>query len=367
MKPERIVHLIGQQPMPILLAALQWPAHEHDLLATRETQPIAVRLATLLEAHGFHPRVIPIDKAPFETLLHELHRALKQSPSSNTWVHLTGGTKLMALTAAQVASHLNIPALYLDHDRHTFLLLSPDAQAQEFPMTIRIQLSDLLYAYGYRIARSYTRIPNEDLLPIAREIGQQAPSIWPSHKILPPDSRGRRRTVATLWDFYQLYQENPDTIPYALRQIFRTLDTIPTVDEYSIRKFLTGQWLEWYAYDTLRPLFDELQMAVHLHEKVKSIPNEIDLLGVAHNTLFVISCKSGRVGKEHLAELDVWRRQFGGSHAQGTLIFTYRAEARWPMIHRAEIYGIRIFTLEHLPHLQQEFKEWMVGSCPSYT
>ena len=50
----KMIHLVGQQPIPILMAARQWRADANVLVATRVTESVARRVERLLPNASVH-------------------------------------------------------------------------------------------------------------------------------------------------------------------------------------------------------------------------------------------------------------------------------------------------------------------------
>lgn len=112
----KMIHLVGQQPMPILMAARQWRADENVLVATHVTEAVARRVAQLLPGATVH--MLTADEYNLKALSSEIG---KLSVGDAVVFDITGGTKMMALGMYNIASRRGIPLVYVQSDRKSLV------------------------------------------------------------------------------------------------------------------------------------------------------------------------------------------------------------------------------------------------------
>jgi hypothetical protein len=137
-----LVSLIGEQPIPNLLAARQLAATRNLLFYAEKTRQVAEKLQQLLPGASLEP-IEPFD---FEAAL----RAFETRCPPHSIINLTGGTKVMAFAAYEFAHQKGLPAVYVESDqqRSRLFRLDPDYRQQaplELPALITIE--DYLRAF----------------------------------------------------------------------------------------------------------------------------------------------------------------------------------------------------------------------------
>lgn len=355
--PDVIIHIIGTQPMPNLLTPLNWKAAHNILLATERTRNNASAIVTVLSKYGINAEIKSIAKNDFQSVYNSLELILAELSGQNVWIHLTGGTKLMVASAFNFARTNGLPAIYLDFDSKRFILINPDMTINEVPLTVKISIDDYLFVHGYRINKKLDSIDHK-IKEISNFMARNSKLILPKAGEKHPYGRRKKKS---LFDLFKEYQRNPNILNPYRKKLFDMVDKYFVGNEKKISGFLNGKWLEYFVYGKIKDILDEAYMAVNLNEKIKSIPNEIDVLGIYQNRLILISCKSGYITKEHLAELDVLRRLIGGVQARAALVSSSAAHSQSmrEIQLRAEVYHIKLFTSETFGNFSMDFKQWL--------
>ena len=357
--PDLIIHIIGTQPMPNLLATLHWGT-DNILLATDKTKHIASSIKTIAESHNLKAEIISIPKNDFRTLNESLKTLLNSYQNKKVWLHLTGGTKLMVMAGYHFAQNFKLPVIYLDFDRTTFITILPDGNIIENTLDVKVHIDDYLFVHGYSI-----KLRKSSVLP---QLEHFSKLIGENHqKILPRPSdrvplKGRKNRKKKLHDLYSDHEKHPEGTNNCLRKrLFSNLKNFYKADYKKIKKFLNGEWLEIFTFSKIKKLFDESYYQVQLHQKLRSVSNEIDVIGIRNNRFYIISCKTGIITKEHLAELDVLRRLIGGVQSRAALVTSnsFLPSPIRELLLRADIYNIKIFTVENFKTLEMDFSEWL--------
>ena len=164
-----LVSLVGEQPIPNLLAARVLKARQNLLFHTDRTEAAAKHLASLLlEAR---PELLPAFDLP------QAQQTLEAHCSGEVVINLTGGTKVMSLAAYETARQKHLPFVYLESDqgqtrlyRYQFVndrsTLSQPAEVLPTLLTI----DDYLQAYlGSDPWKPHKQDPDDDKLGIAFE------------------------------------------------------------------------------------------------------------------------------------------------------------------------------------------------------
>lgn len=119
-----MISLGGEQPVPNLLAVLHARPERMVLVCTNRTKNIGERLCSVLKKRSNElgiaveekpVNVEPYDMADIESKLETVIRE-KNWPPDKVVFNLTGGTKLMAVTAYRLAEHFSCPFLYVESE-----------------------------------------------------------------------------------------------------------------------------------------------------------------------------------------------------------------------------------------------------------
>jgi hypothetical protein len=143
-----LLSLTGEQPIPNLLVARALQPASASLCYTESTRRFAANLVGMLADTEYFP-VEPYD----------LEHAISQISSlctSQTVINLTGGTKLMALAAYEIARRKKLPFVYLQSEgarsvlhRYRFTSGGP-AAVSSTTLGSLITIQDYLQAHGLR-------------------------------------------------------------------------------------------------------------------------------------------------------------------------------------------------------------------------
>ena len=143
-----LISLIGEQPIPNLLAHRALKPDKHILACTETTERVATNLAKLLD----DTEIITVSPYDF----HDTYRKLTQTSSQDTIINLTAGTKPMALAAYETARSHKTDFVYLQSQGKKSLLYhygfseeNPTLKQKEVLRTL-INIDDYLIAHGLK-------------------------------------------------------------------------------------------------------------------------------------------------------------------------------------------------------------------------
>ncbi|AFV12634.1 type II-like restriction endonuclease [Thermacetogenium phaeum DSM 12270] len=124
MKDTIIISLVGEQPIPNLLALLYARPKMAAFVLTERTKEVYERLCSVLKLRGVEWGMMiedePIEVDPYNLPVCE--RKIKRFLEEKGWspdgivFNLTGGTKPMALAAYRLAEQLSCPFLYIESE-----------------------------------------------------------------------------------------------------------------------------------------------------------------------------------------------------------------------------------------------------------
>ncbi|GAB4533092.1 MAG: DUF1887 family CARF protein [Anaerolineales bacterium] len=144
-----LLSLIGEQPIPVLLADRALRPQRHLLAHSAETRPVAERLAALLPHAELLPLADPYDLAAIQAAFEQVHRP-------GMTFNLTSGTKPMAWAGYEVARGHQARIVYLQSEKKQSRLHQIDfregrTQQKDEILPGLLTLEDYLAAHGLRI------------------------------------------------------------------------------------------------------------------------------------------------------------------------------------------------------------------------
>lgn len=142
----KLVCLVGEQPIPNLLPIISLQPESVLLACTETTKKVAKNLVAMLPSSNIREIT--------DYNLSDAIAQLKELCDAQTIINLTGGTKLMALAAYEVARSFQLPFIYLRSQGKVSLLQrfewNEDGphQVSEVPLPALISIQDYLRAHG---------------------------------------------------------------------------------------------------------------------------------------------------------------------------------------------------------------------------
>lgn len=340
------VHILlaSEQAAPNLLAALDpgmKPARA-ELLVTTKMQQRAADLKSVLGEAGVSCVLTVLDNEHdverLQTQLLELAARLDSEFAesvSRVAINLTGGNKLMALVALDVARTAGWAAFYVDVDTDQVIWVGQKKPAQS--LTQQLRLRHYLKGYGYQVEGEFERPQpqrawgelTKDLIlngqSFESALGQLNYLAQSAEKTLTARLTGRQQEQAGLAALLLKFEQA------GLLDVGADLVTFKGEDA---RFFVNGGWLEYHVYQTLAEVTGRLGIrdkAMNVRVKGSSgQPNEVDAMFLCRNRLFMIECKTARMddpdnpkANDALYKLAENCRRIGGLGTRG-MFCTYR-------------------------------------------
>lgn len=336
-----VVHLLGEQVMPIFFALRQFTAGRHVALTTHEYLDGVAHLAAVTAVEP-DPVVIADPFKPADTKRAIESQVESMPPGSRIAVNMTGGTKLMFAGALNACWELGLDPFYFEIRHHSVIFLRDGSHA---PFVGISDVEDFLRAGDYRTVRA-GRWPTDPNDARNRRISSTE-EFWRRRDALRSLYKDRSfLDFSKKYDRYYPRQER-DNLPFAFswnggeaslseggttKLVLKDLKI--AVPKRGFFPFLTGGWLEEYVYSLLRPLEDDgvvrdLRVgfeAGHRQEDgvtYELLAQEFDCTFTDGNRLWIVECKAGPVKQEAIQKLENNLRQYGGVAARGLLVSSF--------------------------------------------
>ena len=370
------VLLVSAQAAPNLLPTLdpELRPREAVLVVSGKMKARADDLERVLREAGVGTSRVAVDN---EHDLQSLEKAFLEIAESRAAqriaLNVTGGTKLMALAAQQIAGAADWDVFYVDVDTDEAIPL--DKTKPHRQLKPALGLSHYLQAYGYRKEGNPVQQPieprvNDLLSTLVLQVGSLEKPLgqlnWLADRA---ESRGRLES--------RMSPEQLDSLSLgALIRNFEDAglvmlegDTLRFTSE-AARAFVKGGWLERHVFRRVAALAGELGIRDKASNLVLvdagGVKNELDVIFIARNRLFVIECKTARMdgdraGKANdaLFKLSEVCRRVGGLGTRAMLA-SYRrlSEAERRLAHAL---GIELACGSELAQLDDRLRKWIGG------
>jgi hypothetical protein len=380
-KPESVqVLLVSDQPTPNLTPAID-PRTRPDevvLVVSHGKTEQAGWLEDTLKPRGIRVSRWAIDDPWDIVQVRERMLALAvEYDGSELVLNATGGTKPMSIAAYEVFRDLGLPIFYV-HPANDHLVWMYPWERSGFDLADRLKLPAFLQAHGAQIDGDIERsgIPAQ-----LRELGEG----------LVRDVQRLEQPLATL-NWLASRAEGSLTVTLERRQLGdrklegllqRFVDAgaarldgaeLRFADE-AARFFANGGWLEEYVFGVIQGLRGELKQIQDLARGVevtrgggqRPVRNELDVVFLADNRLYVIECKTRRFksdgadgpGAETLYKLDTLAPLLGGLGARAMLVSFQPLSD--PDRRRAKELAIRSCVGGELHGLADRLRRWVNG------
>lgn len=319
-----MVHLIGGQGLPAVLAIKSIPAKRHVLVATEDSKASAERLKTQYEREGMAFDIVMVKPFDFGQLRKAFAALLETYRGQRVAADITGGTKPMSLMLAETWKSERLFYVETDVRQAIIDLSSPETIAfvremksvEEF---VRIHSSAPFQPGRTEVTQGEGRLAKA-LLPFRKILGDQ---------YTPLDNVLKRK------------QYNQLALRNEVENVVRALGDLQcshsirvmcdTVGAEQTCQFLHGGWLEVYPFLCLKDLpgfYDFRLNASVLYQKRDDDPDrsprfrEFDVAFTDGIHFYVVECKSGRVEQDHVNKVSGNARNFGGTYGRGVLVCT---------------------------------------------
>lgn len=340
-KYDLVIHLMGEETIPVLFGLRQFDAKRHIILTTQRFEGEARRLSKLISTAG-PPVVVPDPFKPADTRKAISKQVSKLAPQARVAVNMTGGTKLMFAGALSASWECGLDPFYFELRKHNVIFLRDGTQK---PFVGVSEVSDFFDAENFKII-SDGRWP-DDALSDKNRRQQSLGSIWQRREAL-RDLYKSPKFAAEMEKRDRAQLDNRDTyLPFefgwsggsasldkALNAHLTLKGTDIPVCGADFFDFLAGGWLEEFVYSLLKPLevegvIRDIRVGLEAGYPDDSLParerraQEFDCIFTDGRRLWIVECKAGPVRQDAIQKLENNLKLYGGVAAKGFLISSF--------------------------------------------
>lgn len=221
-------------------------------------------------------------------------------------VNLAGGTRYMALAIQQVFEAFDSEFYYTNIEDNTIVKSVFDNSIYDnddmcFPIKYRMNIAEYLQAH--ELLHDLQKTNHKPILPFAMAehmfqlFANQLLSFadYRMMEALRERYRNRRRGVALAE--LEHSSEGANCALAGIRGFLKLIALEPQNDRltHAQLEWITGGWFEEYLYYKVQRIVkpDDLAMGIHIGRKGIRLNNELDVVFMKDNQLFVIECKTG--------------------------------------------------------------------------
>lgn len=318
-RPEKLLLLVGSNPLPNYLAAIVLDPAEVVLLYSPQTEGPCRHLKTALEKKGIGVSERCIDDA---TDAREIRDACQSLQVDH--LHYSGGTKPMAAHAHAACNLKEAQASYLD-ERNGRLRFDDGSFVALGDYDLDLTLDLVLALHGVEGSSQKKAVeggPTENDVAAIRDRALKEPA-FPQSLYDHFRPGGKRRNVT---------RAKADPWKPADHDLTLSVTSVPDADwrdpRYTLwEKFLTGGWLECLVGGLIQSCevgSAPIEIGVNC-KRAQPIPRdfEIDVALIRGHRLYVVSCTTDTAPglcKSKLFEVAMRARQMGGDLARSALV-----------------------------------------------
>ena len=366
--------LVSAQAAPNLLPTLdpELRPREAVLVVSGKMQKRAEDLERVLREAGVQTSRVDVENEHDLGSLEEAFlRIADDKAGHRIALNLTGGTKLMALAAQNVASTAGWESFYVDVDTDEAIPLDRTQPARA--LAPALGLSHYLQAYGFRREKATPPPPlregaDELLQTLVTQVGSLERPLGQLNWLAEQAERNNRTSVQM--NDAQLDSRSLNALLRSFEEagLLRVVGEAIHFTDAPARSFAKGGWLERHVFRRVAALRDELGMRdqeanLHLVD-AEGVRNELDVAFIARNRLFVIECKTSRMDGERsekandtLFKLAEVCRRVGGLGARAMLV-SYR-QMREAELQLASALGIDVVFGAAIARLDDRLRAWV--------
>lgn len=326
-EPHTQAALWKDNPISIITPLLQPNTQCKELVLLHPTTSEPDELQRFLSHRGIKLTSVPYNPTDFspETLKPYSVQAINLSQGNM-------GEKDKLLTWAR---ENDIPCYWLDHQNDTMSFLSPHCD-QPIPIADKLKIEEFLTLKGIQVTEIERHPPNySDWIKIANQWVNNLSRYGKGFRTLNYLAKTANANNH-LTEALTLAQQNN----LALRRMVDDLEQNGLLARHEdklqftnadAKRFCNGIWLEYYAFaqlkelKKLRPDVQDIAMSVKVERGDKNNPlrNEIDVMALINNRLYLIECKTGML-KPQESQLALYRldslAEVFGPLTQGALL-----------------------------------------------
>lgn len=381
------VCLISGQAAPNLLPILdtQFKPKKAIFIVSNPMKDKAMYLVNAFEKKGVKVSQVRLeDEFDFIKMETQLIELISQYETESIALNVTGGTKLMAISAQQVFSMVDKPIFYLDTDKNRIIFISKDEQDQTIPiqdLNAKNELDIYFSAYGFKLINKKTEV-DDDLAYVGEGFVRYYDDCKNDIPLL------NKYASLSEKNAFNLQVENQDVKEKSFLDLLSDLSDGNIIHyeqsnhkinfkNKEVKEYLNGIWLEQYTYQAIKDInaIDDIAFGVdvgnHKYQLNKSEyaaenkgnKNEFDIVFIAKNKLHIIECKTQKLEKDNeikaediLYKLETLK-DYGGLMTKKCLVSYFPIPEA--VHNRARELKIEIIQGKDLQRLKSKIQEWI--------
>jgi hypothetical protein len=314
-----LINLIGGQPAPNYIAAKEIQPDKIFNIYSDASELIMNRLNELLKIDIITPP-LKVNAYDFE----EIFKALNEFLAGNLneiIVNVTGGTKLMSIAAFEVAKNFNLKSVYVDSENH-YLYSFHNDKIESKKLQKKISIENYFYLHGFKNVKEniveYSLDLNVEIEKFNEFLFNNPESVKKILNLTIEIIKYKRRSKKN-WlketvrinknNNYFDWNNGKGIIHYNIKdREFEFKFKDDTFIDYH-----NGKWFEKLVYDKLKSSgnYDEILMNYEISLENKILLNELDVVAINNEKLFIFECKSGGLNQEDLNKLKAIKDTLG--------------------------------------------------------
>lgn len=292
-------------------------------------------------------------------------------------LNASGGTRPMSLAAYEVFRNLGKPVYYVHPERDHVVWLHPHDR-ESFDLADRIKLPAYFAAHGMKlVSAKRDGIPErfrELTDTLTRHISRFSTPIGTLNWLAAASKNSLATNPIDPETFHGKEMQELLGLFSANEVLQIEVDRRLRFSDQDGRFYVNGGWLEEHIYGVLFNLRKEIPSIQDIARNVlvewdvngSPVSNELDVVFLADNKLYIIECKTKRFENANapntdaahaLYKLDTLRDYMGGTGARAMLV-SYRALSKAPK-ERAKEFGVRICDGDRIREIGAELKQWI--------
>lgn len=343
-----LINLIGGQPAPNVIAFKEVGADKIVNVYSKESVKQHKNICISIGQNSSEDHIIT-DPFNYEMNLQLAEDILDSHSVGNELVlNFTGGTKIMSIAFVRTFIERGLRCIYIDSENHSVLEIDTD-KSQQKSLNSRLtineyfrihgqefednQINDLKSKIGVQELTDYLFLNlNDKILDLCKKS---------SAKCKGKDRSGMKTSASYAKSSYSLSIDAKN-----VKLIFKSEkdNRIFELAGFGSLKFFNGGWYEEKLYTHFKNsnIFDEVKTNVRIDLPGQKIPkNELDVVAIKDDTLYIFECKAGSVTQDSINKLRAIKELFG-RYAKVILV------SYFPVNQPVLLAKIREFKIQHI-------------------
>lgn len=320
--PKTIVNIVTEDnPVPayLFIKEMYEPGDRLLFISAKDTEEDLDALAEQFDVPSNLIDEVVLKHDMDEITYEKICRTVRNNlvPGVRYCVNLAGGTRYMALAVQQVFEKFHADYYYLDVEKNVIVKSVFDDSIYDdddhfFPVKYRMSVAEYLRIHS--VKHDIKRL--KDFEPIrSREEAERFLNVFISGQLTSADYDVLETLRCHYRDKKRIHIQQVELAgEYGcpatpnLSAFLNYIYFLPKINGVLLKEeleYLTGGWFEEYVYyqviENLKP--NEALIGPHIGREGLSLNNELDVVCIKNNKLFVIECKSGVQGKRMFNEI----------------------------------------------------------------